>query len=88
MTEVNGAVNPPIVIAAFGTTSHARDTYDFMDERFQQRFPDHEIHWAFSSRMVKDHVRKHSRVDIRSPGKSWNRFMPKGIPGPWFSPFT
>ena len=78
MTEVNGAVNPPIVIAAFGTTSHARDTYDFMDERFQQRFPDHEIHWAFSSRMVKDHVRKHSRIDMHSPGEILESLYAKG----------
>lgn len=68
MTEVPGSIKPPIVIAAFGTTSHARNTYDFSDQRFQQRFPGHEIRWAFSSRMVKDHVRKHSRIDIRSPG--------------------
>ncbi|MFH0995395.1 MAG: sirohydrochlorin cobaltochelatase [Pseudomonadota bacterium] len=70
MTEVPGSIKPPVVIAAFGTTSHARNTYDFMDQRFQQRFPGHEIRWAFTSRMVKGHVMKHSRInDMHSPGE-------------------
>jgi sirohydrochlorin cobaltochelatase len=43
----------PIVIAAFGTTSRARQTYAHMDAVFQKRFAGHEIHWTYTSRMVK-----------------------------------
>jgi sirohydrochlorin cobaltochelatase len=78
MTEIPCSIKPPIVIAAFGTTSHAMKTYDFMDERFQQRFPGHEIHWAFSSRMVKDLVRKHSRIDMQGPGEILEALYAKG----------
>jgi len=42
----------PIVIAAFGTNSRARDTYDHLDARFREHFPGHEILWAFSSRII------------------------------------
>lgn len=42
----------PIVIAAFGTNSRARDTYAHLDVRFREHFPGHEILWAFSSRII------------------------------------
>jgi sirohydrochlorin cobaltochelatase len=48
--------NIPIVVVAFGTTSRAMQTYDVMNTIFQQRFAGHEIHWAFSSRMVAHHL--------------------------------
>ncbi|MBF0376417.1 MAG: sirohydrochlorin cobaltochelatase [Desulfamplus sp.] len=50
----------PIVIVAFGTTTHAQKTYAYMNQRFKSRFADHEIRWAFSSRMVKEHSNKRS----------------------------
>jgi sirohydrochlorin cobaltochelatase len=43
----------PVVIAAFGTTSRAKQTYAHMDAVFQKRFAGHEIHWTYTSRMVK-----------------------------------
>ncbi|MBW6521374.1 MAG: sirohydrochlorin cobaltochelatase [Desulfoarculaceae bacterium] len=50
-------MNPtPIVIAAFGTTTKALASYDYLDARIRGHFPDHEILWAYSSRMVKDKV--------------------------------
>ncbi|MGD9973156.1 MAG: sirohydrochlorin cobaltochelatase [Desulfatirhabdiaceae bacterium] len=78
MTKPPRSIKPPIVIAAFGTTSHARKTYDHIDLRFQKRFPDHELYWAFSSRMVKDHVRKHSRIEIHSPREVLDMLYSKG----------
>lgn len=79
MTEaLCSIIKPPIVIAAFGTTSHAKGTYDFMDERFQQWFPGHDIRWAFSSRMVKGHVRKYSQIDMHSPGEALEALYSEG----------
>lgn len=46
----------PIVIAAFGTTTKTLASYDFLDARIKGHFPDHEVLWAWSSRMVKDKV--------------------------------
>ncbi|MFZ1985122.1 MAG: sirohydrochlorin cobaltochelatase [Desulfatitalea sp.] len=42
----------PIVMAAFGTTRRALQTYDHMDLLFKRHFAGHAIHWAFTSRMV------------------------------------
>ncbi|GBC61035.1 sirohydrochlorin cobaltochelatase [Desulfonema ishimotonii] len=44
----------PIVLAAFGTTTRAMDTYSFIDRICAERFPEHPIYWAFSSRIVKE----------------------------------
>ncbi len=48
----------PIVIAAFGTTSTASTTYEFLNEKIKNRFPDHDLHWAYSSRMIKNLSKK------------------------------
>ncbi|MGD8844690.1 MAG: sirohydrochlorin cobaltochelatase [Desulfobacteraceae bacterium] len=57
----------PIVIAAFGTTSRAMQTYDHMDAVFKQRFAGHEIHWAYTSRMVKDRLKQRQKIARRHP---------------------
>jgi sirohydrochlorin cobaltochelatase len=48
----------PIVVAAFGTTSRAIQTYAHMDTVFKKRFDGHEIHWAYTSRMVNDRLKQ------------------------------
>ncbi|MEJ2673549.1 MAG: sirohydrochlorin cobaltochelatase, partial [Deltaproteobacteria bacterium] len=44
---------PAIVLAAFGTSTAAFDTYHHFEKAVEQRFPDHEIRWAFTSRQVR-----------------------------------
>jgi sirohydrochlorin cobaltochelatase len=48
--------NPAIVLAAFGTSTAAFDTYKHFEMAVKQRFPDHEIQWAFTSRKVRNKV--------------------------------
>jgi sirohydrochlorin cobaltochelatase len=55
----------PIVLTAFGTTTKALKTYDFMDKIIREEFPGHEILWAFSSRMVKDRLKHKHRLEVR-----------------------
>jgi len=47
---------PAIVLAAFGTSTEAFETYHHFDQQVKQRFPDHEIRWAFTSRKVRHKV--------------------------------
>jgi sirohydrochlorin cobaltochelatase len=44
----------PLVIVAFGTSTKALASYEHLDSHIRNRFPGHEIFWAYSSRMVKD----------------------------------
>jgi len=57
----------PIVLTAFGTTSQARQTYDFMDDLIREAFPGQEILWAFSSRMVRDRLRHKRKFEAKHP---------------------
>ena len=42
-----------IILTAFGTTTRARQSYQFLESRIALRFPDCHIHWAFSSPTVR-----------------------------------
>ena len=44
---------PAIVLAAFGTTTEAFDTYNHFEEKVKARFPGYEIRWAFTSLKVR-----------------------------------
>ena len=50
--------NPAIVLAAFGTTTEAFETYNHFETKVRERFPDHEIRWAFTSHKVRHKVAK------------------------------
>ena len=50
--------NPAIVLAAFGTTTEAFDTYKHFEQKVKARFPDYEIRWAFTSHKVRNKVAK------------------------------
>jgi len=50
--------NPAIVLAAFGTTTEAFDTYNHFETKVRERFPDYEIRWAFTSLKVRQKVAK------------------------------
>ena len=54
----------PIILTAFGTTSKAAATYQYIDTAVKSHYCSHEIHWAYSSRLVRHLRRKKGRVDV------------------------
>ena len=48
------AAKPAIVLAAFGTTTEAFDTYGHFEQKVRERFPGYEIRWAFTSKKVRN----------------------------------
>jgi sirohydrochlorin cobaltochelatase len=44
---------PAIVLAAFGTSTAAFDTYGHFEQKVKERFPGYEIRWAFTSHKVR-----------------------------------
>lgn len=70
----------PIVIAAFGTTSRAMQTYDHMDAVFKKRFAGHEIHWAYTSRMVKDWLKQRKNITRHHPHQVLEVLASQGHP--------
>jgi len=71
-------MNIPIVMAAFGTTSRALETYSFIDEICRGSFPGHEILWSYSSRMVKDWIKKRRNIDLKHPHQVLAELKDKG----------
>lgn len=44
----------PVIAVAFGTSTEARDTYAFFEECFSARYPNTELAWAFTSRILRE----------------------------------
>jgi len=68
----------PIVMAAFGTSTRARQTYKIIDEHIQSCFPDHPIHWAFTSRMVRDKIQQEQGKEFTHPHQVLNELWEQG----------
>lgn len=43
-----------IIVSAFGTSTAAKDTYSFFEDKLRGRYPQDEIFWAFSSRKLRN----------------------------------
>ena len=60
-------MDAPIVMTAFGTTTKAHKTYQFIDKMIRERFPASEIRWAYTSRQVKAKVNQNSALHLKNP---------------------
>lgn len=70
----------PIVLAAFGTTSRAMDTYGVIDTAVKAAFPTHPVKWAYTSRMVRSHMGKHHRAKMKNPLQVLDELGEQGYP--------
>lgn len=71
--------NIPVILTAFGTTARAFSTYERMDRIFRQRFPDHPLHWAYSSRMVRHAMEKKKKLNLKGPVEMARSLAQKGV---------
>jgi len=53
-----------IVLTAFGTTTKSKESYLYLEKQIGPRFPDCQIHWAFSSPTVR---KRSTPKDSRGP---------------------
>ncbi|ACN13884.1 CbiK2 [Desulforapulum autotrophicum HRM2] len=70
----------PIVLSAFGTTSRALDTYAFMDGIVREKFPDHDIRWAYTSRIVRHRLKGDSAAKVKHPSTVLDELFEQGYP--------
>jgi len=66
-------MNIPIVMAAFGTGTEAKKTYDIIDRIASEKFSGHEFVWAYTSRTVKRRFQ-----DLKSPRQALSELKDKG----------
>ena len=54
LKPVKKELKPAIVLAAFGTSTKAQHTFDFIDKHVREAFPGYEIKWAFTSQIIRE----------------------------------
>lgn len=69
---------PAIVLTAFGTSTAAFDTYKYFDEQVKKRFPDHEVYWAYTSKIVRKKVKEEQQKDLRDLPQILQELKAKG----------
>jgi sirohydrochlorin cobaltochelatase len=57
---------PAIVLVAFGTTTNAFPTYQKIEDQVKAQFPSYEVHWAFTSKMVRHKVLQEQHKKLQS----------------------
>ncbi|MCL6621565.1 MAG: sirohydrochlorin cobaltochelatase [Syntrophobacterales bacterium] len=62
------ADKPVIVLTAFGTTTEAFATYDHFEKKVRERFPEHELRWAFTSHKVRHKVAAEQGRELKDLG--------------------
>ncbi|WP_373501137.1 sirohydrochlorin cobaltochelatase [Desulfococcus sp.] len=70
----------PIVLAAFGTTTRAMKTYSFINDICRERFAEHPVFWAFSSRQVKEFSNKNYNTNMQHPHQVLSKLKEMGHP--------
>ena len=70
---------PAIVLAAFGTTTEAFDTYKHFEEKVKARFPDYEIRWAFTSHKVRHKVAQEKGQKLNDLGTTLRELKAAGF---------
>jgi len=69
---------PAIVLAAFGTSTEAFDTYSHFEQKVRERFPGYEIRWAFTSHKVRQKVAKEKGMKLNDLGTTLRELKAAG----------
>jgi sirohydrochlorin cobaltochelatase len=69
---------PAIVLAAFGTTTAAFDTYNHFETKVKERFPEYEIRWAFTSRKVRQKLAQEKGQKLNDLGTTLRELKAAG----------
>lgn len=69
---------PAIVLAAFGTSTAAFETYHHFELQAKKRFPDYEIRWAFTSHKVRQKVAREKGQKLNDLGTTLRELKAAG----------
>jgi sirohydrochlorin cobaltochelatase len=69
----------PIIMSAFGTTSKAIATYSQLDKSIRNHFPQTEIIWAYSSKMIARELREQKTSTVMTPEEVLSQLTTRGI---------
>ena len=69
----------PIIMSAFGTTSKAIATYTHLDNSLRDNFPQAEIIWAYSSKMITRELANGNESSVMHPEEVLRQLAARGI---------
>jgi sirohydrochlorin cobaltochelatase len=69
----------PIIMSAFGTTSKAIATYTQLDNSIRNHFPQAEIIWAYSSKMITRELHERKESTVVHPEEVLHQLAARGI---------
>jgi sirohydrochlorin cobaltochelatase len=73
------ADKPAIVLVAFGTSTQAFETYKYFEAKVKERFPDQEIHWAYTSRIVREKLKEEQQQELPDLAQTLADLKAKGV---------
>ncbi len=76
---VAAADKPAIVLVAFGTSTKAFDTYKYFEVKVKERFPDHVIRWAYTSKIVREKLKEEQQRDLPDLAQTLEDLKAKGV---------
>lgn len=79
MTTEYSSGRRPIVFIAFGTSTKAFATYTRLDQKFRSQYPDEQIIWAYSSRMITKKLQKSGDPNIIHPKELFRKLASQGV---------
>ncbi|MGB3222485.1 MAG: sirohydrochlorin cobaltochelatase [Desulforhopalus sp.] len=72
-------MNFPIIMSAFGTTSKAIATYSLLDACIRNHFPQSEIIWAYSSKVINRELQDRKQSTVFRPEEVLHQLAERGI---------
>jgi sirohydrochlorin cobaltochelatase len=72
-------MTPSIIMAAFGTTSKAVETYTHLDKRIRCHYPEEEIIWTYSSKTVTKELQDRDGSEVFHPEKVLRQLAARGV---------
>jgi sirohydrochlorin cobaltochelatase len=78
-TSAVAAPKPAIVLVAFGTSTKAFDTYKYFEDKVKERFPDHDIRWAYTSRIVREKLKEEQQRELPDLAQTLEDLKSKGV---------
>jgi sirohydrochlorin cobaltochelatase len=74
-----GGERPAIVLTAFGTSTAAADTYAHIEALVRQRFPGHDLRWAFTSKKIREKIRREQGRELKDLTQTLQDLKAAGI---------
>lgn len=71
-------MHTPLILTAFGTTSAARSTYDQIENAIIKQYPERDIYWGYSSRVVARELKKSKDISIQHPAEILKHLVESG----------